>query len=252
MSDKGAGGDGGRMTFVEHLAELRKRLIISIIAVAVGATVAFFVFPWIFGFLAVPYKEMTKGTGPNKCLKGCSLVATDPLQPFAIRLKVSLYFGVIFALPVWLWELWRFVTPGLRRREKRYAIPFVVSSIILFCAGAYVAWWTFPKALSFLAYVGGTNIQPFFTASSYVTLISLMMLAFGASFEFPLLLVALLLVGVIHTRTLRKGRRWAAVGITTFAAVITPSQDPYSLFAMAIPLYVFYEAAILIGRLLKK
>jgi sec-independent protein translocase protein TatC len=252
LTDKGGGGDGGRMTLIEHLAELRKRLIISIIAVGVGVTIAFFIFPWIFGLLAHPYKEMTKGTGPGKCPGGCSLVATDPLQPFAVRLKVSLYFGVILALPVWLWELWRFVTPGLRKREKRYAIPFVAASIILFCAGAYVAWWTFPKALSFLSYVGGTNIQPFYTANSYVVLISLMMLAFGASFEFPVLLVALLLAGVLHTRTLRKGRRWAAVGITTFAAVITPSQDPFSLFAMAIPLYLFYEASILIGRLLKK
>jgi sec-independent protein translocase protein TatC len=252
MSDKGAGGDGGRMTLIEHLTELRKRVIISVIAIGVGFVIAFALYPWIFGFLAHPYKELTKGHGPGQCPKGCPLVATDPIQPFAVRLKVSTYAAVVFALPVWLWELWRFVTPGLHKREKRYAVPFVASSIVLFCGGAYVAWLTFPKALQFLSTVGGTSIQPFYTADKYLTLISLMMLAFGASFEFPILLIALLLVGVIHTRTLRKGRRWAAVGITTFAAVITPSQDPYSLFAMAIPLYLFYEASILIGRLLKK
>jgi sec-independent protein translocase protein TatC len=250
-----AGGDGARMSLLEHLTELRKRIIISVAAVGVGMIIAFVAYPWIISFLAHPYKELTAGkhAGSVRCPKsGCGLVATSPIEPFAVRLKVSTYGGVIIALPVWLWEVWRFITPGLHKREKRYAIPFLFSSIVLFLFGGFIAWWTFPKALQFLSTVGGSSITPFYSADKYLTLISLMILAFGASFEFPVLLVTMLLLGVIHTRTLRRGRRWAAVGITTFAAVITPSQDPYSLFAMAIPLYVFYEASILIGRIMKK
>jgi sec-independent protein translocase protein TatC len=244
-------GAGGRMTLVEHLSELRRRIIISLVAVGVGAIVAFIFYDWIFHFLSHPYRELTKnqhGCGPD----GCSLVATDPLQPFAVRLKVATYGGIVLALPVWLWELWRFVTPGLHRRERRYAIPFILSSIVLFCLGGFVAWLTVPKALQFLASVGGTNITPFFTADKYLTLISLMIVAFGISFEFPVVLVFLMVAGLLKSRTLSRGRRWWAVGITTFAAVITPSQDPYSLMFMAIPMYLFYEASILIGKLMKK
>jgi sec-independent protein translocase protein TatC len=243
--------EGGHMTLVEHLAELRKRIIISAIAVAVGAIVAFFLYPWIINFLAHPYREITKnknGCGPS----GCSLIATDPLQPFAVRLKVATYGGIVLALPIWLWELWRFVTPGLHRREKKYAIPFIAASIVLFCLGGLVAWLTVPKALQFLASVGGTSITPFFTADKYLSLISLMIIAFGLSFEFPVLLVFLMLAGLLKSKTLSRGRRWWAVGITTFAAIITPSQDPYSLAFMAIPMYLFYEMSILIGKLMKK
>ena len=124
---------------------------------------------------------------------------------------------------------------------------------MLFVAGCFVAWFTVSKALEFLLVgsVGG-QIQPFITADKYLTLIMLMFLAFGVAFEFPVLLVFLLLVRVVNTRQLRHARRWAILGIVVFAAVITPSQDPFSLFLMAVPLYVFYEAAILIGRVLKR
>jgi sec-independent protein translocase protein TatC len=243
--------DDGRMTLVEHLTELRRRLIICIIAVAVGAIVAFILYPEILKVLAEPYKDLTKGRG-NCPKQGCDLIATDPLAPFAVRLKVATYGGIVFALPVWLWQVWRFVTPGLHKHEKRYAIPFIVSSILLFCLGGFVAWLTLPKALQFLADIGGSEISVFFTADKYLGLISLMIVAFGLSFEFPVLLVFLMLVGVLSSRTLGRGRRWWAVGITTFAAVITPSQDPYSLMFMAVPMYLFYEASILIGKLMKK
>src|SRR5690349_15311988 len=186
------------MTLVEHLTELRRRLIISVVAVAVGATVAFIFSDQIIHFLVGPYRDL--GHGPGK------LVATDPLAPFAVRLKVATYGGIVLALPVWLWELWRFVTPGLHKHEKRYAIPFVAASILLFLLGGFVAWLTLPKALQFLATVGGSDITPFFTADKYLQLVSLMIVAFGISFEFPVVLVALLLVGVLHTRTLRRYR----------------------------------------------
>jgi sec-independent protein translocase protein TatC len=241
----------GRMTLVEHLTELRRRIVICAIAIAVGAIVGFLLYNRILRLLAEPYAQVTKGR--KGCgADGCDLVATDPLAPFILRLKVSTYSGLIIALPVVLWQLWRFITPGLNPKEKRYAIPFILSSIVLFAMGGAVAWLTFPKALDFLIKIGGGDITPFFTADKYVTFISLMILAFGLSFEFPVVLVFLMLARVLKTSTLRRYRRHAIVGITAFAAVITPSQDPYSLFFMAAPMYLFYEGSILIGRMLKR
>ncbi|HKN90107.1 MAG TPA: twin-arginine translocase subunit TatC, partial [Acidimicrobiia bacterium] len=148
--------------------------------------------------------------------------------------------------------LWRFITPGLNPNEKRYAVPFVVSAIVLFLGGTVVAAFTLPPALKFLLAVGGNDLHPLITANSYLTLIFLMALAFGASFEFPILVMFLLLARVLTTAQLRKVRKYTFLGIVIFAAVITPSQDPISLFAMAIPMYLLYEASIIIGRILKR
>ena len=146
----------------------------------------------------------------------------------------------------------RFITPGLNPNEKRYAIPFILTSIVLFAFGALVALLTLPKALEFLLDIGGSQLRPELTADKYLSLVSLMIVAFGIAFEFPVVLMFLLLARVLTTRQLRRWRRPAILIIVIFAAVITPSQDPYSLFAMAIPMYIFYEAAIIIGRVLKR
>jgi len=231
------------MTLVEHLRELRRRLIISAIAIAIGAVIAFVLYNHILKLLIAPYRDVTHRR---------SLLITDPLEGFATRLKISAYGGMFLASPVVLWELWRFITPGLHKREKRYAVPFILSSILLFLLGGAVAMLTFRPALRFLVGVGGSNLTTFFTPSKYLSLVVLMIVAFGIAFEFPIVLVFLELAGVLPSARLRKWRRPAIVVIVTVAAVITPSQDPYSLFAMAIPMYVFYEAAIIIGRVLKK
>jgi sec-independent protein translocase protein TatC len=235
----------GRMTVVEHLAELRQRLIISLIAVALGGVICFVFAPQIINFLIQFYKDSTADT-PNK------LIFTEPLDAFATRLKIATYGGIVLAMPVWLWELWRFITPGLNPTEKRYAIPFIFASIFLFACGAAVAFLTLQPALNFLLKIGGSDLQPLLTADKYISLVALMVVAFGISFEFPVVLVFLLIARVITPAQLSHWRRWAIVLIVTFAAVITPSQDPYSLFAMAIPMYLFYEASILIGKLLKR
>ena len=176
----------------------------------------------------------------------------DPLEGFAIRLKVAGYTGLFLAFPVVLWQLWRFVTPGLHPKEKRYAVPFILSSIVLFAGGAALAYVTFSKALQFLQSVGGPSFEQIYSPAKYLRLVLLMFLAFGLAFEFPVLLVFLEVAGVLTTSQLKKWRRGAAVAILVVAAVITPSQDPWTLLAMAVPMYLFYEASILIGRLLKK
>jgi sec-independent protein translocase protein TatC len=235
----------GQMTVVEHLTELRKRLMISLVAVALGATICFILAPNIISFLVEFYSNATEG-------KRNALVFTGPLDAFATRLKIATYGGIVLALPVWLYQLWRFITPGLHSKEKKYAIPFVLVSILLFLCGAFIAFLTLEPALAFLLNIGGSDLKPLLTADKYVSLVSLMIIAFGLSFEFPVILVFLLLANIISTRQLRSWRRYAAIGIVAFAAVITPSQDPYSLFAMAIPMYLFYECCIIIGRFLKR
>jgi sec-independent protein translocase protein TatC len=236
----------GRMTVFEHLGELRRRLMISIVAVVVAGTVVFIFAPEIISWLIQFYNDSAPKGTPDK------FIFTGPLDAFATRLKIATYGGIVLALPVWLWQLWRFITPGLNPKEKKYAVPFIISSIILFAMGAVVALLTLEPALKFLLNIGGSDLQPLLTADKYISLVSLMILAFGLSFEFPVVLVFLLLARVLTTRQLRSWRRYAAVVIVAFAAVITPSQDPYSLFAMAIPMYLFYEGSIIIGRVLKR
>jgi sec-independent protein translocase protein TatC len=236
----------GRMTVFEHLGELRRRLMISIVAVVVAGTVVFIFAPEIISWLIQFYNDSAPKGTPNK------FIFTGPLDAFATRLKIATYGGIVLALPVWLFQLWRFITPGLTRNEKKYAIPFVASSIVLFVMGGIVALLTLEPALKFLLNIGGSDLQPLLTADKYISLVSLMILAFGLSFEFPVVLVFLLIAHVLTTAQLRAWRRYAAVIIVAFAAIITPSQDPYSLFAMAIPMYIFYEASILIGRLMKR
>jgi sec-independent protein translocase protein TatC len=235
----------GRMTVFEHLGELRRRLIVAIVAIVVAGTVVFILAPDIISFLVTFYEEATEGERD-------ALIFTGPLDAFATRLKIATYGGIVLASPVWLFQLWRFITPGLNPSEKKYAIPFVISSIILFILGGVVALLTLEPALSFLLDIGGSDLQPLLTADKYVSLVALMIVAFGLSFEFPVVLVFLLIARVLTTRQLRSWRRYAAVIIVAFAALITPSQDPYSLLAMAVPMYIFYEMAILIGRFLKR
>lgn len=232
------------MTLVEHLGELRTRLFISCAAVAIGAVVCFVLYNRILDFLVHPYCEIRDGN--------CQLFVQSPLDGLATRLKIAGYGGLMLASPVVLWELWRFITPGLHKQEKRYAIPFIVASTALFAFGVLIAYLTFPKALEFLIDIGGSRIQEIFSPKEYVSFFLKVMLAFGVAFEFPVVLVFLQLVRVLTSKRLSGWRRPAIVAIFAAAAVITPSQDPYSLFAMAIPMYVFYELSILIGKLLKR
>jgi sec-independent protein translocase protein TatC len=239
------------MTLVEHLTELRKRLVICIIAVVIGTLIGFFLYNAVIAFIAHPYQQFAL-KHPNKVVAKGQLVVTGPLEGFSVRLKVSAYLGIFFASPILLWELWRFITPGLHKHERRYAISFVASAIILFSLGATVSILIWPKALDFLIGVGGNNIATLFSPTKYVSLYVAAAAIFGIVFLFPLVLVFLEIVGLVTSKKLRKVRRPAIVGIAFLAAVATPSNDPYSFMAMGIPLYIFYEVAIIVGRILKK
>jgi sec-independent protein translocase protein TatC len=233
-----------QMTLVQHLTELRRRVLICALAFVVTATVAFIVYRPILSFLQHPYCA----ANPRRC----GFYITGPLDGLALRVKIAAYGGLFLASPVLLWELWRFITPGLKPKEKKYAIPFVVASITLFALGCLVAYITFPHALAFLAHIGGPSLTQILDPLKYLSLILLMMTIFGLTFEFPVLLVSLEIAGVLTPKQLSSWRRWAIVSIVVVAGVITPSSDPFSMMALAVPLYVFYEISIVIGRVIHR
>jgi sec-independent protein translocase protein TatC len=144
------------------------------------------------------------------------------------------------------------VTPGLYPHERRYAVPFVVSALLLFVLGAGLAYYTLPRALDFLIDIAGEGFVTAFSANKYFQLITYMMLAFGIGFEFPIVLIFLQMAGILDTDTLRRGRRFAIVGICVLVAVITPSGDPISMLMLSVPMVIFYEVAILIGSFITK
>jgi sec-independent protein translocase protein TatC len=232
----------GRMTLMEHLIELRRRLIITLSAVCVAGVAGWFLYPWVSDFLLRPYQAIA-----SKSIAGGNLIATSPVEGFAVRIRITMYVAIAFAMPVILWQIWRFVSPGLYKHERRYALPFIFSALALFSLGAGIAYWTLPKALEWLANVGGNNITQAYTADKYYQLIAYMMLAFGICFEFPILLIFLQMAGIVSNQTLRKYWRHAIVVIAIVVAVATPSNDPISMLALSIPLWIFYGVAVLFG-----
>lgn len=243
----------GTMTLVDHLSELRHRLIVSIAAICVGGVFGWFLFDSVIDLLLNPYCDYWQTVPPaQRATRDCALFFSGALEPILIKLKLVLFLGLFLALPVVLYQLWAFIVPGLTRRERKMAIPFVVSSVLLFVLGALVAYWTLPKALNFLLGFAGQEFAPLLTGDRYLTFVMLVALSFGLAFEFPIVLLFLLLAGAVTTRQLRDWRRGAILFIAVFAAIITPSSDPYTMLAMTIPMVLFYEAAIIIGRLMKR
>ncbi len=231
------------MTLGEHLSELRHRVLVVAAVFTVASVAAFILYSHTLALLLAPYCQ---ALGPGH---SCHLYVTGPLDGLSLRVEVAAYSALAICLPVILWHGWRFVAPGLLPRERRRAMAFVTSSTMLFAAGAAVAFLVFPRALRFLDAVGGPSLHQLYSPSSYVGLLLLMMAAFGVTFELPVLLVFLQLAGIVTPTQLSSWRRWAIVALVTLAAVITPSSDPFSMLAMAVPLLVFYEASIVIGRL---
>lgn len=232
--------DLGAMTLVEHLTELRSRLLRSLLAVVVGGIGVWFAYPLFIEAL----RELLLQGCPDDVQ--CSVIQQSPIQGLSTRLTVSGYGGLAVALPVLLWQVWRFVTPGLYRRERRLAAPFVLASYMLFLGGVALAWLVLPKGLAFLAGFGAGTDQ-LYSVNEYTGFVVKTAIGFGIGFEFPVLLVFLQLVGVIDHRKLNSWRPYAAVVIVLLAAVITPGGDFFSLVALSVPMYVLYEASIVIG-----
>lgn len=241
--------DDTRMSLIEHLTELRDRLIKVVLAVVLGMVIAFVLYPQIFDILIEPYQKIAN---EENSIGNGKLLILDPLEGFGVRMRLAAYGGIALAMPVILWQIWQFVTPGLYPHERRYAVPFVVSALVLFVLGAGLAYYTLPRALEFLVEIGGDDLVTAFAPGKYFTLITYMMLAFGIGFEFPILLIFLQMAGILTSTTLRKGRRYAIVGICVLVAVITPSGDPISMLLLSVPMAIFYELSIIAGRVIER
>ena len=237
------------MTMMEHLGELRRRLIISAVAFLVLSVVAFIFSEQLQDFIRQPLCDV-----PEKYLgrEGCDLVTRKVMGAFMFRLKLTALAGLVATSPVWLYQIWAFITPGLTRKEKKYAIPFAISSFVLFAAGATVAFLMLPTGLRILLGFAGEGVDPLLEAEEYLNFVGLMFLGFGLMFELPLILFFLGLAGIVTVDMLRRHRRSALVAIVALAAIVTPSQDPYTLLVLSVPLYLLYELTIVVLRLVDR
>src|SRR4051794_4201610 len=235
-------GSEGRMPLVEHVLELRNRLAVSAVAIVAGTVLMWFFFNPVWNFLKQPYCDLPQShrlTGNE-----CTLVVTGIFEGFFLRLKVSFILGIVVSSPVWLYQIWGFITPALHAREKRWTYTFLACAVPLFAAGAVLAYITLSAGLSFLLGVNPNDVLALVTVSSYLSFALAMLLIFGVSFEFPLVVVLLNFMGVLSYRRLRSWWRPMVLGIFVFAAVATPSQDPFTMSALAVPMSVLYWMAV--------
>ncbi|MEX0658346.1 MAG: twin-arginine translocase subunit TatC [Egibacteraceae bacterium] len=255
-----AGGDSappavGEMTLFEHLNELRGRLFKSALAIALGFAVGFVFRHDVFAVLIRPYCELDPALRAGSTLfdaDRCQLIVTEPLAMFFLSLKAAAVVAVVIAAPYVCYQIWRFVTPGLEAVERKYALPFLVISQLLFIGGAVFSYVVIPRGLEFLLGLAGDDVVALLDADAYLGFMLQVMVSFGIAFEFPLILIMLALMGVVGTEGLRRWRRHAIFGAFVAAAIITPTQDPFTLFVMAAPLVLFYEISILVARLIER
>jgi sec-independent protein translocase protein TatC len=245
LPSKRAANPDGRMSVMDHLRELRRRLIIAIVIIALGAIVGWYLYDWVLGILKHPYCHVPfQHRFGARSQKECELVFTGPLDGFTIRLKVSVISGAIITSPLWLFQLWAFITPGLHKNEKKWTFAFVGSSVLLFIAGMALSYLSLSKGLSVLISSAGSGVQSQLTITNYISFVILVLVVFGASFELPLLIVMLNAVRVLPYTLLRRSQRLGIFLVFLFAAVATPSTDPFTMLALAIPMALLFELSV--------
>lgn len=233
------------MALMEHLKALRRVLMIGAYAVAFGTIIGWLVADQAFAYLAQPVTAIGKA----------SFITTTPMEPVLVKLKVAVVVGVVVALPILVWQIWSFILPALKQKERKYLYLVVPSSILLFLGGvAFCFYLVIPMGLKFLLFAGGEAVKstPFVTKTSYVSFILTFLLTFGLVFQLPVVLLILIQLGVISPQTLAKKRRWALLIIIILAALVSPTPDLLTQGLMAAPMYFLYEVSIWLGYLVAR
>ncbi|GAA4201205.1 twin-arginine translocase subunit TatC [Streptosporangium oxazolinicum] len=231
----------GRMPLMEHLRELRNRLVIALLGLIAGTIVGFIFFAPIWEFVSAPYcglpqaQELRSGQ--------CTMLILGVFDSFFVNLKVAAMFGLVASSPIWLWQIWGFVTPGLYRNEKRYSILFIMLAVPLFVAGAALAYFVMDTGLSILLGFAPPGTVVGLTIDEYLSYALIMIIVFGISFELPLLMVFLNIIGVLPHALVAKHRRMVIFVMFVFGAVATPGGDPFTMIALALPMVVLFALA---------
>lgn len=235
-----------QLPFTTHLEELRKRLIISIVTWVIGFFASYTQAERIFQFIAEPVRRALP--------KGSSLVFITPIEPFFTYMKIAALTGFILALPVILWQVWTFVSPGLYSKEKRFAIPFVLASCLCFAFGTYFGFtYVYPKVFTFLIWFGTNtgDINAMLSMGAYLSLSIKLLTAFGVIFELPIVIFFLARMGVVDHKWLAKQRKYMLIVAFAIGALLTPP-DVFSQCAVAIPFIILYEVGIVVARIFGK
>ena len=239
--------DGATMSLVEHLEELRQRIFKSLIAVVLGAIIAFIFRVQIMNFLTLPLpKEAADVLG-----KGNKLVITGIGENFTVFLKISIAVGILIAIPVILYQIWAFVSPGLYPKEKKTALPFIFLGVVLFVAGIALGFVVLQYPVQWLINFGSSNFTELITADSYFTFVAFFLLAFGIVFEIPLVLTFMAQLGLITSQSLQKRRPAAHVGMWIAATFLTPGADIYSPIILGVAMSILFELTIIFIRITK-
>jgi sec-independent protein translocase protein TatC len=233
--------EGPTMSLIEHLEELRRRVIVIVIAVLAAAVLGFVIAKPVLNVLRAPLPD-----------EYATLYFNNPAGAFGALLKIAGFLGIAFAMPVILFEVWRFVTPGLTPRERRFVWPVILAALLLFVLGVVIGYVIIPYALTFLLSFGGDTLSPLLTVDEYIGFVTTMLLAFGLILEFPIVLIGLARVGVLNHRRLARQRRWAILAIVVLAIVLTPGGDPISPLILSGVMFLLFEGSLLIIRLIRR
>jgi sec-independent protein translocase protein TatC len=237
------------MSLLDHLNELRTRLVKVAVAAVLGTILGYALFPQMLDVLIEPYCSVILSDNPDG---ECNLIILKPLEAFSVRIKVAMLAGTFFGGPVIFWQLWRFIAPGLTAKERKLSAPFVFISQLLFGLGIAFAWFVLPNALGILTKMGGPRIVPNLTAAEYISFVLTTSVAFGVVFLLPVVLTFLALLGVLTSTSMRRARPYAIVGVAIVSAVVTPTTDPVTMMLMMAPMIIFYEVSILFAVLFER
>jgi sec-independent protein translocase protein TatC len=234
----------GRMTLAAHLRELRSRLVKAILAIAAGGVFGLVFYQQIIDAFIGPFKDVAESEDLTAEINFGGIA-----DPFVIPLKVALLVGVILASPVWIYQIWAFVTPGLYRNERKWTALVIFTSVPLFLAGIALCFWLLPRGLAVILGFTPDDVANIVLFSDYLSFVMRLVLVFGIAFLLPVFVVLLNAVGVLSRETLSSTRRWTVLGIFVFAAIATPTGDPITMLMLAGPMWILFEAAVLVCRL---